>query len=106
MMMRLGVGLCAIGLGMGMLLPVAAGSAVESNPAESCAADLMANLDAQAEGEYPVPSITWEVAVQACRGERPDVMVYEDGSYAILDTDHEYPVYLGCLPGEACEINC
>lgn len=95
----------ATGLAIGALI-VTAPNPAQAGPAESCAADVLAELDWASEsafGQKPVPSLTWEQAVRMCQGTEPDTKVYEDGSWVITDSDHEYEDYAGCLPGEACQ---
>jgi hypothetical protein len=90
---------------VGASLPVdySAPADVADDVVSSCALDVLAGLDEAAEGDngYPVPSLGWNDAVAACEGAASDVLIYEDGSVAVLDTDYEYPPFVFCMAGEA-----
>jgi hypothetical protein len=88
---------------VGASLPVNYSAPADSDSdVSTCAFDVLAGLDEAAEGhnDYPVPSLSWDAAVSACQGTASDVLIYEDGSVAVLDTDHEFPPYVFCMAGE------
>jgi hypothetical protein len=90
---------------VGASLPVnySAPADVADDVVSSCAFDVLVGLDEAAEGwnDYPVPSLSWDDAVAACQGTATDVLIYEDGSVVVLDTDYEYPPFTFCMAGEA-----
>jgi hypothetical protein len=92
---------------LGMALPVSysvpvSTSDVVTSDIDSCAFDVLVGLDEAAERDnaYPVPSLSWDDAVNACQGTALDVLIYEDGSVVVIDTDYEYPPFEFCMNGE------
>lgn len=93
-------------------------SSVRGN-VEACATGVVVDLDLAYEaddptltdaerhawGLPPVPSISYEDALEACAGGgHPDFVVYEDGSYRVIDTDREWPDFVGCAWGMDCTV--
>lgn len=76
------------------------GAAAPVDSVQLCAESVLLGYRAEVEslGESastiaPAPRLLYSDAVLACEGRSPDVVLYEDGSAAVLDGDHEYPPF-------------